>query len=76
MAGTRVATGFVALIALRIAQPIRLGVQQSVQRLLHAPSNHAVEVVLNPRIVNRDDMAQWTGVVSVMAAPSCCPGCV
>ena len=60
VAGSRIATGFAALVALRIAQPIRLGVQQSVQRLLHAPSNHAVEVALDPLIVNRDDMAQWT----------------
>jgi hypothetical protein len=37
-----------------------LGIQQCVQRLLHAPSNHAVEVVLDPLIVNRDDVPQRT----------------
>jgi hypothetical protein len=45
---------------LRIAQPIRLSVQQGVQRLLHAAAHHAVEVALDPLIVNRDDIAQST----------------
>jgi hypothetical protein len=49
-----------ALIALRVAQPIRLGIQQRVQRLLHATSHHPVEVRLDAFIVNRDDIAQWT----------------
>jgi hypothetical protein len=32
----------------------------AVQRLLHAAANHAVEVALDPLIVNRDDIAQST----------------
>jgi hypothetical protein len=40
--------GFAALIALRIARPIRLGIQQRVQRLLHAAPDNTVQVVLNP----------------------------
>ena len=36
----RVATRLAALVALRIAQPVRLGLQKGVQRLLHAPSHH------------------------------------
>src|SRR6516164_6620489 len=35
VAGADIATRGAALIALRIAQPIRLGIEQSVQRLLH-----------------------------------------
>src|SRR5262249_6102333 len=58
-------TRLAALVALRIAQLVRFGLQQSVQRLLHAPSHDPVEVVLDPLVVNRR-----LGVVSVMAAPS------
>src|SRR5262245_2774576 len=53
-------TRLAALVALRIAQPVRFGIQQSVQRLLHAPSHHPIEVVLDPLIVNRDDVVQRT----------------
>jgi hypothetical protein len=48
--GPPIATGLAALVTLRIAQAIRLGVQKRVQRLLHAAAN----------IVNRDDIAQST----------------
>jgi hypothetical protein len=54
---TGIATGFAALLALRIAQPIRLGIQQRVQCLLHATPDNAVQVILYPLIVNRDDIA-------------------
>src|SRR5581483_6594871 len=60
MAGPGIAAGFAPLIALRIAQPIRLGIQQRVQRLLHAAADDTVQVVLDPLIVNRDDIAQRT----------------
>src|SRR5262249_48670170 len=60
MPSTGIATGFAALIALRIAQPIRLGLQQRVQCLLHATADHAVQVILDPLIVNCDDIAQRT----------------
>ena len=69
MAGSGVARRFAALVTLRIAKPIRLGIQQRVQCLLHTAPNDTVEVVLNPFIVNRDDIAQGDGVVSIMAAP-------
>ena len=42
---TGIATGFAALLALRIAQPIRLGIQQRVQCLLHATPDNAVQVI-------------------------------
>src|SRR5262249_16330711 len=34
------------------------GLQQAVQRLLHASSHHPVQVVLDPLVVNRDDSVQ------------------
>src|SRR5262249_22013510 len=55
-AGAGIATRLAALIALRIAQPIRLGIEQSVQRFLHGPPHHPLEVALDPFIVNRDDI--------------------
>jgi phosphohistidine swiveling domain-containing protein len=55
-----IATRGAALIALRIAQPIRLGIEQGVQRLLHGAPHHPVEVALDPLVVNRDDVVQWT----------------
>lgn len=58
--GAGIAPGFTPLIALRIAQPIRLGVEQRVQRLLHAAADHPVEMALDPIIINRNDIAQWT----------------
>ena len=51
MPGPGIGAGFAALVALRVAQPIRLGIKQRVQRLLHAASHHAVEVVLDPIII-------------------------
>ena len=60
VAGAGIATRLAALIALRIAQPIRLGIEQSVQRFLHGPPHHPVEVALDPFIVNRDDIVQRT----------------
>ena len=60
--GPWIATGLAALVTLRIAQPIRLSIQQGVQCLLHAAANHAVEVALDPLIVNRDDIAQSDSV--------------
>ena len=60
MAGPSIAPGFAALIALRIAQPLRLGIEQCVQRLLHGTSHHPVEVDLDPLVVNRDDIVQRT----------------
>src|SRR5262245_50008490 len=44
VAGAGIATRGAALIALRIAQPIRLGIEQGVQRLLHGPPHHPIEV--------------------------------
>jgi hypothetical protein len=60
VAGPSIATSLAALVALRVAQTIRFGIQQRVQRLLHAAANHPVEVALDPLIVNRDDIAQST----------------
>src|SRR5262249_49760480 len=53
-------TRLAALIPLRIAPPIRLGIEQGVQRLLHGTPHHAVEVALDPLVVNRDDIVQRT----------------
>src|SRR5262249_48340795 len=53
-------TPLAALIALRIAQRVRFGLEQGVQRLLHAPSHDPLEVALDPLVVNRDDIVQRT----------------
>jgi hypothetical protein len=58
VAGAGIATCGAALIPLRIAQPIRLGVEQSVQRFLHGAPHHPLEVALDPLVVNRDDVVQ------------------
>src|SRR5215469_1581251 len=60
VARARVPTRLAALIPLRIAQPICLGIEQGVQRFLHAPSHDPVEVALDPLVVNRDDIVQRT----------------
>ena len=39
-----------------IAQSIRLGIEQGVQRLLDGASHHPLEVALDPLVVNRDDV--------------------
>ena len=70
MAGAGIAAGRAALVTLGVAQPIRLRIQKRVQRLLHAAPHHPVEVVLDPLIVDRDDVVQRNRLVSVMAAPS------
>src|SRR5262249_45494020 len=60
VAGSGVTARFAAFVTLRMAKPICLGIQQPVQCLLHAAPDDTVEVVLNPLIVNCDDIAQWT----------------
>jgi hypothetical protein len=60
VSGAGIPTRLAALIALRIAQPIRLGIEQCVQRLLHGTPHHPVEVALDPLVVNRDDVVQRT----------------
>jgi hypothetical protein len=52
-----IASGRAALVTLGVAQPIRL----RFQKLLHAAPHHPIEVVLDPIVVDRDD---------IMAAPS------
>ena len=60
VAGAGIAAGRAALVTLGVAQPIRLRIQKRVQRLLHAAPHHPVEVVLDPLIVDRDDVVQRT----------------
>src|SRR5262249_54257003 len=60
VARARVPTRLAALVALRIAQSVRFGLKQRVQRLLHPPSYDPVEVALDPLVVNRDDIVQRT----------------
>src|SRR5262249_40863968 len=60
VAGAGIATRGAALIAGGVAQPIRLGIEQGVQRLLHGAPHHPVEVALDPLVVNRDDIVQRT----------------
>src|SRR4029453_3295071 len=60
MTGPGVAAGLAALIALRIAQPIRFGIQKRVQRLLHRAPDHPIQVIPCPIVVNRNDIAQGT----------------
>src|SRR5262245_24340221 len=60
MASAPVAPGLTAFIALRIAQAIRLRVQKRVQCLLHRAPYQPVQVVLDPLVVDRDDIAQRT----------------
>src|SRR5262245_29447684 len=43
VSGPGIPTRLAALIALRIAQPIRLGIEHCVQRLLHGTPHHPVE---------------------------------
>src|SRR5262249_32016599 len=54
VSGPGIPSRLAALIALRIAQPIRLGIEQGVQRFLHGPPHHPLEVALDPLIVNHD----------------------
>jgi hypothetical protein len=55
---------------LRIAQPVRFGLEQGIQRLLHTPSHDPVEVALDPLSSIVMTLFNGLGVVSVMAAPS------
>jgi hypothetical protein len=74
VASASIATRGAALIPLRIAQPICLGIEQGVQRFLDGAPHHPVEVALDPSIVMT--LFSGLGVSSDMAAPSCWPGCV
>src|SRR5262245_53721575 len=76
MASAPVAPGLTAFIALRIAQAIRLRVQKRVQCLLHRAPYQPVQVVLIRSSSIEMTLPKGLGVFSVMAAPSCCPGCV
>ena len=58
VAGPRIATSFSPFVALRIAKPISLGVEESVQRLLNRAANNPVQVPPDPLVVDRDDIRQ------------------
>jgi hypothetical protein len=65
VAGPRVATRLGTLVALGIAQPISLGIQQCVQRLLDRAANYPVQVPPDPLVVNRDDIRQRNRLILV-----------
>ena len=52
--GGGVPSRLATLVEIGLAQPIRLGLRQRVQRFLHASSHDPVEVVLDPLVVNRE----------------------
>jgi hypothetical protein len=56
VAGAAIATCGAGLVALRIAQPIRLGIEQGVQCFLQGGPHHPLQVALDPHVVNRDDV--------------------
>jgi len=58
VAGTGITTGLGALVALRIAQPVRLGIEQRVQRLLDRTAHDAVQMSLDPLVIDPDHVAQ------------------
>ena len=58
MAGPRIAPRLGALIALRIAQPVRLGIEKGVQRLLDRAANHPVQMPLDPLVINPDHVVE------------------
>src|SRR5215813_13066157 len=60
VASTAIAARRATLVTLGVAQPIRFRIQKRVQRLLHAAPHHSVKVVLDPLVVDRDDIVQQT----------------
>ena len=54
----RVLASLRALVAFRLAKPIRLRIQKRVQRLLHAASHDLAQVILNTLVVNPDHVRQ------------------
>src|SRR6187431_1933393 len=58
VSSSRIATGLGALVTLRVAKPISLGVEKSVQRLLNRAANNSVQVPPDPLVVDRDDIRQ------------------
>ena len=65
VAGPRVATRLGALVALGIAKPISLGIEESVQRLLNRAANNPVQVPPDPLVVDRDDIRQRNCLILV-----------
>jgi hypothetical protein len=74
VSGPGIPTRLAALIALRIAQPIRLGIEQCVQRLLTVPRTTRSRWLLirTSSIV----MTLFSGLGVSSDIPSCWPGCV
>ena len=58
MAGPRIATRLGALVALRIAQPVRFRVKQRVQRLLDRPAHDPVEMSFDPLVIDPDHIVE------------------
>jgi hypothetical protein len=65
VAGPRVATRLRALVALRIAKPVGLGIEKSIQRLLNRAANYPVQVAPDPLVVDRDDIRQRNRLILV-----------
>jgi hypothetical protein len=68
VARPRVATGIGSLVALRIAKPISLGVEESIQRLLNRAANDPVQMPSDPLVVNRDDIRQRNRLTAMAAS--------
>ena len=58
VAGPGVATRLGALIALRIAQPVRFRVEKRVQRLLDRAANDPVQMSLDPLVIDPDHVVE------------------
>ena len=56
IARSRVLPAFTALIAACAAKPIRLRIQQCVQRLLNRPTHHLAKMIADPSLVDLDHL--------------------
>jgi hypothetical protein len=58
VAGPGIATRLGVLVALRIAQPVRLGVQKRVQRLFNRAANDTIQMPLDPFVIDPDHIVE------------------
>src|SRR6516165_3042555 len=69
VAGTGIPPSLAALIALRIAEPICLRIEERVQGLLHRPTDHPVQVIFDPFVIDLNNVAQRTRCILSHGGP-------
>ena len=59
MAGSRVSSGFVSLILLRVAELVGFSIEHTVESVLNSAANHFSQMIADGSFIQLDDLCFW-----------------